>query len=244
MKIRCSSLGKIMANAKGAGITDKQLITLKELQAKDKLTDKQKETLAGLIAKRDAPPELSAGGKTYIKSLVNQEVFGYKASVYTPEMQKGNDVEDESIELFNEVFGSAFMKHNQRVDNDFIQGECDVLGEDVVVDIKSSWSIETFPAIGADGVDSDYEWQIRGYMWLYGVEYATLAYCMVDTPEGLRRPWESSYLHEVNHIEPRLRVSTIEFVRDRALEEKIIEKVTAARVFYSEYKAILIAKNK
>lgn len=243
MKIRCSSLGKIMANAKGADITDKQLTTLKELQAKPKLTENQTKTLAGLITKRDAPPQLSAGGKTYIKSLVNQEIFEYKSSVSTPEMQKGNEVEDESIELFNEVFGSDFMKHNERIENEYIQGECDVLGDNLVVDIKSSWSIETFPAVGEDGIDSDYEWQLRGYMWMYGVSNATLAYCMVDTPEALRRPWESLYLHEVNHIDPRLRISIIEFIRDESLEAKIIEKVTAARLFYDEYKEKLISKN-
>jgi len=249
MKIRCSSIGKIMADAKGTGITANQLKNLAELEEKKKLkglTKVQQKTLDGLILKRAAPPELSQGGKTYIKSLVNQEVFGYKSRVYTPEMQKGHQVEDESIELFNEVFGSTFEKHNGKMENDYIQGECDCVDKEelnIVVDIKSPWSIETFPTIGIDGKDSDYEWQLRGYMWLYDCDLATLAYCMVDTPEDLRRPWESLYLHEVSHIEPRLRVTTIDFQRDKALEDKIAEKVKLARVYYEEYKTLLLNKN-
>ena len=243
MKIRCSAIGKIMSDAKGFGITPKQTETLKELEAKDKRTEKQEATLQELIAKRDAPEKLSQGAETYIKSLVNHEVFQYRTIINTPQMQKGTDVEDESIELFNEVFSSAFSKNEVYLENDFIKGECDLLGDDIVIDIKSSWSLDTFPAMPDQGIDSTYEWQLRGYMMLYDVNYATLAYCMVNTPSALLKPWDSEYIHRVEHIEPRLRVSILEFERDKELENKIIKKVEACRVFYNEYKKQLLSKN-
>jgi len=243
MKIRCSSIGEIMADPKGFGLTDKMKSELNDFESRDKLTTKQQETLDKLIARRDAPEKLSQGAETYIKSLVNQEVFEYKSRVYTPEMKKGHDVEDDSIELFNEVFGSDYIKNEMKAENDFIQGECDCLGEDVVVDIKSSWSLETFPAMPNEGVDSCYEWQLRGYMMLYNVQSATLAYCMVNTPKDLIRPWESPGIHLVEHIDPKLRISILEFERDVELEKKIISKVKACRIFYDEYKKQLLNKN-
>ena len=243
MKIRCSSIGKIMADAKGYGITEKQLETLKELEAKTKRTEKQDENLQELIAKRDAPEKLSQGAETYIKSLVNQEVFQFKSRVYTPEMRKGHDVEDDSIELFNEVFGSDYVKNEVKAENDYIQGECDILSDNVIIDIKSSWSLETFPALPSEGINSDYEYQLRGYMMLYNVDSASLAYCMVTTPNDLRKPYESSIIHEVDHIEPRLRISILEFERNKEIEKKIISKVKACRIFYNEYKQLLLNKN-
>ena len=72
--IRASALGKIMHLDQATKITDKQLQTINELQAKQELSEKgltenQEKELKRLIAKRDAPPQLSKGAKTYIKDL-------------------------------------------------------------------------------------------------------------------------------------------------------------------------------
>ena len=62
--IRCSCIGKIMAEGRGTVLTDKQSEELERLSSLPEPTEKQKETIEKLIAKRDAPPELSDTTKT------------------------------------------------------------------------------------------------------------------------------------------------------------------------------------
>ena len=62
--IRASSLGRIMANDPGSKLTERQSITLDGLLSKIKLTEKQAELRDTLLLKRDAPVQLSKGGKS------------------------------------------------------------------------------------------------------------------------------------------------------------------------------------
>jgi len=73
MKVRASSLGKIMATDAKDKITDKQLLTLNGLLEKVKLTEAQCVTIDKLIAKRDAPPALSTGAKTFIRTMALED---------------------------------------------------------------------------------------------------------------------------------------------------------------------------
>ena len=125
---------------------------------------------------------LSATCKTYIKELVKEDLFGYKSTIDSKYLTKGIDMEDTSIDLYNEVHGTLYLKNTERLSNEFITGECDINAEDKIIDIKSSWSLETFPASpeDIDTVKTGYEWQLRAYMWLYDKPKAELAYCMVQ----------------------------------------------------------------
>ena len=46
---------------------------------------------------------LSATCKTYIKELVKEDLFGYKTTIDSKYLTKGIDMEDTSIDLYNEV---------------------------------------------------------------------------------------------------------------------------------------------
>jgi len=206
MKIRCSSLGKIMTNPRKKGEV------------------------------------LSQTAKTYIKELVKQDLFGYKQMLDNKYLDKGNECEDDSIDLYNEVYSTLYLKNDERLSNDWIQGECDINGEDVIIDIKSSWSLETFPAAPEDINNKEYEWQLRGYMMLFDKPKSELAYCMVNTPANLLKDWDYYKIHRVDNIDPVLRVTKIGFERDLEKEELIKEKVEASREFYEEYKQQILNK--
>jgi hypothetical protein len=185
---------------------------------------------------------LSATCKTYIKELVKEDLFNYRTTIDSKYLTKGIDMEDTSIDLYNEVHGTLYLKNTERLENEFITGECDINAEDKIIDIKSSWSLETFPASPEDVNNKDYEWQLRGYMMLYNKPKAELAYCMVNTPDYLLKEWDNWDIHKVDKHDPFLRVTTISFERDTEKEELIAQRVKNCREFYNEYKDSILNK--
>lgn len=178
---------------------------------------------------------LSVGAKTYIRELAQQEIFGVEFEFSSKETQKGVEVEDLSIALLNRVRGLSLTKNAERKTNGLITGECDLFdaprrrGHD----LKSSWSAKTFPGWTKDCEDKLYEWQMRGYMWLWDADEWEVNYALVDTPERLIG-YEPLPLHVVSHIPEHLRLTTWLIERDFAKERAIAEKVEAAREYYRE----------
>ncbi len=195
MLIRCSSLGKIMPDAKAKG----------EL--------------------------LSVGAQTYLKDLAKEIYFGYGRHVTSKPMTKGITVEQKSIELYNSVHFLSLTKNTARRHNGLITGEPDlIIPGKRGIDIKSSWSLDTFPILPEDCHDSIYEWQARGYMALWDLPEWEIAFCMVSTPEDLCQ-YESRQAHNVDHIDPQARVTSITYKRDMELEGKMMAKAKAAQEF-------------
>lgn len=180
---------------------------------------------------------LSVGAKTFVEKMAKEIVYGYEEIITSKYMDKGIRVEDESIALFNEVFFTNHQKNTERKTNDWITGECDIYTPEKIIDIKSCWSLLTFPATADSGKDRGYEWQLRAYLWLYDVPEADIAYCMVNTPSDLVG-YEDESIHYVDHINPELRVTLVNYKRDKALEDKIKVRVEAA----NDYLKLMIQK--
>jgi hypothetical protein len=170
---------------------------------------------------------LSVGAKTEIEKLAKQFVYGFDEIITSKYMTKGIEVENASIELYNSVFFTSHTKNTERKSNNWITGECDIFEPSKVIDIKSPWSLSTFPATAKSGIDKGYEWQGRAYMWLWDVPNFEIAYCMVNTPEALIG-YDDPSIHYVDHITPSLRVTRVAYERDLALEQKIKQRVEAA----------------
>ena len=175
---------------------------------------------------------LSVGAKTYIRELAAQEIFGVDFVVSSKAMEKGIEAEGDSIDLLNSVRGLSLVKNTDRRSNDFITGECDLFDASARRghDIKTSWSIATFPITVADCEDKLYEWQMRGYMALWDAEEWEVNYCLVDTPERLIA-FEPMDLHVVSHLPEWMRVTTWTIKRDLEKEAAIFEKVKAANEY-------------
>jgi hypothetical protein len=184
-------------------------------------------------AKSKKPEDLSAGAKTYCKDLAKQFVYGFEKEISNKYLDKGTICEEQSIALYNEVFFTNHKKNTERRTNKWLTGECDILARDRIIDIKSSWSLATFPAFTEDAHDAGYEWQGRAYMMLWDVDLFELAYCMVSTPPELMG-WEPEDIHYVDHIDPLLRVTTIQYERCAEREELIKIKCEAAQKYVNE----------
>lgn len=178
---------------------------------------------------------LSVGAKSYIRELAQQEIFGADFEVSSKEMQKGIEVEGESIALLNRVRGLSLAKNVERRNNGFITGECDLFdaprrrGHD----LKSSWSTKTFPGWVIDCEDKLYEWQMRAYMLLWDADEWEVNYALVDTPERLIG-YEPLQMHLVSHIPEHHRLTTWLIKRDAEKEAAILTKVIAAREYFAE----------
>jgi hypothetical protein len=173
---------------------------------------------------------LSKGAKTVLDNMAKEFVYGFNEVVSGKYMEKGIIVEDQAIELYNSVFFTNYKKNIERKTNDWLTGECDIFTGSKIIDIKSSWSLPTFPATQEEGQNKGYEWQLRAYMMLWDVDHAEIAYCMVNTPDELIK-FEQEELHFVDHIPEHLRVTIVPYKRDKELENKIKVKVEAARAY-------------
>lgn len=185
---RCSSLGRIMTGVK-IGLTENQEETYNAYNLRFKgegrpLTANQIEVFHDLGAKKNAKPTLSQTTKTYLQEIHKEEIFGRRNEIRSKYLDKGIQVEEQSLSLYTEVTGELFLKNKERFNNEFITGEPDNK-QGKIRDIKSSWSFETFPLYDTEITNKDYQWQLMGYMELTGLKESELVYCLIDTPEML-----------------------------------------------------------
>ena len=178
---------------------------------------------------------LSQGAKTYIRQVAKQDYFNYRVELDNKYINKGKDQEQDSIDLLNSVRFTNYKKNEVRIADGYLTGECDILAEDRVIDIKTSWNLETWPATPGEAHDNDYEWQGRAYLMLYDREIFELVFCMVTTKDEFLNQWEQIDLHRVDHIAPEKRITSVIYERDLEKEQLIREKLIFANEYYSQY---------
>ena len=178
---------------------------------------------------------LSQGAKTYIRQVAKQDFFGYRVELDNKYINKGKDQEQDSIDLLNAVRFTNYKKNDVRIEDEYMTGECDILADDRVIDVKTSWNLETWPATPGEAHDNDYEWQGRAYLMLYEREIFELVFCMVTTKDEFLNQWEQIDLHRVDHIAPEKRITSVIYERDLEKEELIREKLIFANEYYSQY---------
>lgn len=254
-QFRCSELGKIMSGFKEKNLTDKQEEELKKLEEKlvtGKITDLQVKKLNELTVKKNSPLELSKGVKSHLESIHKSILFKRSKHITSKYLEKGIYVEEFSFSLLSNVDNVFYIKNSERLRNEFIQGEPDNT-QGKIRDIKSSWDWSTFPMYEEEIPNSDYDWQLRGYMALTGLEEAELIYCLVDTPEHIIIKELSSFCFKsgvkeltdelekelrsnltFNDIPENLRIKKFFIKRDKKKEDQIYKQVKLCRLYLKE----------
>jgi hypothetical protein len=128
---------------------------------------------------------LSKTAQKHLLDVYIAEKYGRKKDIQTKQMKKGIEVEQDSIDLLSMYLKIPFTKNDQRFTNDYITGFPDIIDNDRIIDIKSSYDLWTFIGNIPDKLDSLYHWQMQSYMWLTGAKSAVIAYCLVNTPESI-----------------------------------------------------------
>ena len=218
MKIRCSSIGKLMT------------------------------------ASRSKTEQLSKTAQSYIQELVLEHKYGIKKEFSSRYTDKGNECEEDSITLANEVLNVGFIyKNEEHFQNDYITGTPDVNTNEVLIDVKTSFDGTTFPFFENEIPNKDYYYQLQGYMWLTGKEESLLVYCLTNTPEQIvedeirRVHWKEHAVeesdeirhfveakHNFDHIPLEKRVKVFKIQKDEAVIEAIKEKIELAREYYNK----------
>lgn len=127
--------------------------------------------------------ELSQTAKGYCEDWFKGQIFNRKIEFTSKYTEKGLIMEDEAIDFVAEQLKTGFLfKNNIRLEDDYMTGETDITVPDYVLDIKNSWSWETFPLLETEVPNKNYDWQLQGYMNLTEKNLAKLAYVLSDTP--------------------------------------------------------------
>jgi hypothetical protein len=206
---------------------------------------------------------LSEGAKTHLIDVYVQNKYGRKTDISNKYIEKGLQVEEDAITLFSRVKKRFFKKNELHMHNQYLKGTPDLFeGLEIsiaeeIIDIKSSWDIYTFFRVHTKDINSLYWYQLQAYMALTGAKKATLAYCLVNTPELMlmdekRRLFykmnagteeNADYIKAAEELEKSMiyddiplneRVIEFNIERDDAEIENMYAKITKARKYLNE----------
>jgi hypothetical protein len=201
---------------------------------------------------------LSQASKIAVKGLWLFREYGYLEQVKSDCMDKGNECEQDSMELAQTVLGGEFRsRFATKLRNDYVIGTPDiVLQTDYVEDIKTSWNLRTFSSAE---LSPQYYTQAQCYLWLTGKRNYRLIYCLVPTPQHLvekeknKLAWSFGNDYEnkdyiaqceqiqknsdlINDIPNEDKVKVFEFTFDEEFIENLKLKINNAREFYKTIK--------
>jgi hypothetical protein len=207
-----------------------------------------------MTAPRSKSEVLSQTAKTYIEELAKEHLFGIKKVFKSRYTDKGNEVEDKAIEFTEEVLGFEFLTKNEEYfENDYIKGTPDIITTSLVIDVKSSWSGDTFPFFETELPNKDYYYQVMGYMWLTGKKNALISYCLINTPEEIvndeirRTAWgkyeiepseetirDVMAIHNFDHIPKDRRVKAFHVEYNEGVVNEMKTRIEHCRTYFNE----------
>jgi len=195
LKFRASGVGNLMVG--NFGLTYIQESKLFELEQRagglgKPLTPNMEVELQELRYKK-ANPQLSETAKTFVRNSVIEFKTKRRKEIKSKYLEKGILVEQDSVDLLCDVTGEFYDHRTTRITDDYFTGECDLLSDNKVTDIKSSFDIFTF--FESDFKDL-YYWQGQVYCRLYNKQYFDLAYCLVDMPRAMFKSLNDKLLAE------------------------------------------------
>lgn len=174
--------------------------------------------------------ELSAGCITYLKEWYAEQMYNDREDIESKYLNKGLECENDAIRTCEDFFGEFFKKNEQYFEGEFITGTPDILTKDRVIDTKCSWNGKTFLESITSPINTDYEWQLQGYMILTGKPLASLVYMLLDTPEHINYGREIEYKNPINE-----RFFRFDLEKSEEKEAEIVAKVKKCREWLEEY---------
>lgn len=131
---------------------------------------------------------LSEACKGHLADLFISAKYGRRNDIVSRYMEKGTEVEEDSLTLYSRYKKVLYMKNSERFENEYICGTPDIILVDgarptEIIDIKSSWDIHSFYRAKSKELNKMYYWQLMGYMALTGAMFGRIAYCLVNTPD-------------------------------------------------------------
>lgn len=196
-KCRCSAITQMLSDKQGcAPLSENQLNRIAELEAKEKITDKQKIELTDLVFRRDKPKEIVISD-TCIGYLmehyawVTEQAVAVSKEMDIDYFKRGRLGEAAAITTLSIVDGVLYNKNDIRIYNEYLSGEPDIfLGDDIyhataIYDTKVAWDYPGFLKKIHTALTTDNKQQLQGYMDITGASEAVVADVLVDMPESI-----------------------------------------------------------
>jgi hypothetical protein len=187
-----------------------------------------------MTGSRDKSDPLGETCKAYLDEIIIFKKYGIKKNIESKYLEKGILMEMDSIGLLLSVDNIIYSKNEERFDNGVLTGEPDIIHEDKIIDIKSSWDL--FSHLKNKKINPKYEWQVLGYMELTGLRKAEVIHVLVDTPDTMiedeirRLSWKLGMLEVPEEIQEEIRNNMI------FKQVPINERVIRFEVQYSQEK--------
>jgi len=176
---------------------------------------------------------LSETTKSYLKEWLKEQIYGVRNEISSKYLTKGVEMENESIEVYGIHRDLDFIvKNSKRFNNDYLTGEPDLILDNKIVDIKTSWDCFSFPLFANDVPDKKYYWQLQSYMALTGYKSAELAYVLVNTPEHLQ--YNVLDMTDYTNLDLKYRVKTFQIERNEDDINALYQRVQDCREYINE----------
>ena len=129
---------------------------------------------------------LSATAKTHLIEVYAKELYDFRKELNNKYIAKGNEVEQDGIDTLSLQLRYPMEKNEEIFSNDFFVGTPDVITQNMVFDVKSSYDWITFLSNIPSELDPMYVAQVNSYLDLLGYDTGYIAYVLLDTPESIR----------------------------------------------------------
>ena len=181
---------------------------------------------------RSKTETLSQTTKSYVDEWIMEQVYGVRNELTSKYFDKGNENEDEAIELLALNDNAFYVKNQKYFENEFMTGTPDVITETEILDTKCPWNCFTFPLLEDELKNKDYYYQMQGYMYLTKLDKARVAYVLTNTPAHLS--YTELDQKDYNELDLKLRIKSFTVNIDMEVIEKIHARVLEIREYINE----------
>lgn len=232
-------------------LSEKQKETLHAYRCKEKLTDKQKKDWHNLESKLNESEEYKLGetAKSLLTTIVWNEKYGIETKVKSKYFTKGIECEKQSRDMLSVLLGKILVADNNYKSNKWVKGQRDIADDDCIIDIKTSYSYNSFIKHLNEKNHEYYMRQMDNYMELWGIPQSIIAYVLVDTPYNLisdeirRLDWKNNILTINGDVRENNINEVVELVRQHIYTEKgldefiefINEKITIRKEWFNNF---------
>jgi len=277
-KCRASAIGHIMTEPRGKSVREQMADIEAEVAAKMQMQEDAKtksgkmyENRAEKIEQLEARwhelnaikdvPNLSATCIAYLKEWMIEQLYGARKEFTSKQTDKGMKVEDDAI-----IYASCHIadmglcsKNVQRFENEWITGEMDVIIQDFVADIKSSYTQFTFPLFETELPEIDYDYQVTGYADLLEKAKGRVIYVLMNMPEEIiakEANWklpqnytleqyeQFAQQYRYDHLPPHLRLKEFEVEITQDKINAIRQRVEDCRAYIANVLMQEVEKNR
>jgi len=196
------------------------------------LTDNQIKTWHSLENKHNESQnyKLTDTAKRICTNLVFEARTGRRLKLETKYFDKGIEKEKDARDLVSEVLGRPFTKDDERRANQWVTGKRDIQDDNLIIDIKTSWSFESFNKHLLETPNEVYLRQLDSYMNLWGINDSLLCHVLVDTPAKLiddeirRLDWKYNITDMNGDVRDEFVADVVELVQNHIFTRKGLEE--------------------